>query len=173
MNPQTPSPVSIQSPSKLPLILVGLVLVLSAGAGGIYIGKYLYSSKVQPTSLAEVSTDLSTIPSPGVIKNIPVVNMDVDNWKQFSLTDIGLTFKYPPEIKVWRSPEGGRVYLEMVPYDEYQFFINIEALNKENLAKWSDLLSLKVGEINLTDNSAPFDFDANTARLRDIKIKTL
>lgn len=83
-----PSSVQLSQPSsKLPLILFGIVLILSAGLGGLYLGKYLYGPKTPAVSISPIVVPTAT-PTPD----------PTANWKTYTNSKLGFTFQYPTEL---------------------------------------------------------------------------
>lgn len=88
---ESPSSTPIQtqpSPSKLPLIFVGFILMLTAGAGGVTLGKYLYAPKTP--SVAPVMTPTET----------PAATPTPDptaGWKVYRNPVYNFEFKYPSD----------------------------------------------------------------------------
>lgn len=77
------------SSSKLPLILIGLALILAAGFGGAYLGKFLYAPKTPAGGPATIQTTPTGTPS-----MMPTID-PIASWKTYTNTQYGFSFRHP------------------------------------------------------------------------------
>jgi hypothetical protein len=108
------------SPSKLPIILLVILLLFLFGAGGIFFGKFLYTTQNIPIpTLAPKPTKISTTTPTIYTEATPTAS-----WKIYKNDD--LEFKYPnnwtesgyvissadPKIRLVVSPRDGTLMVE-------------------------------------------------------------
>lgn len=85
-----------QPSSRLPLILIGFVLILAAGAGGVYLGKYLYGPKAP-----QIATNVPPTPSAGRLTASPTTD-PTSNWKTYTNGKYDYSLKHPAS---WTSKD--------------------------------------------------------------------
>lgn len=117
IEPTSPSPIQpTHSSSKLPLILIGLLLILAAGVGGVYLGKYLYGSNPPAGGPAETkATPTGTPPATPTIDPTAGWKTYIDKQSEFLIKYPDSYFKYqgnqslvPAALFVSTSaPQGG------------------------------------------------------------------
>lgn len=87
------------TPSKLPWILGGLVLLVLVGTGGIFLGKQMSAPALVVT------------PTPAPVTAVPtVVPYPTADWQTYTSGDIGFSMQYPVSWKYSEQRDKGKVY---------------------------------------------------------------
>ena len=119
-DPAVLSPIQpASSLSKLPLIIVGLLAILAAGAGGVYLGKYLYGpnppahSGLSPSGSKTGEPAIAQATPTGTLSAIPTqVSDQTANWETYKGPNLGIEFSYPKEWFVTNYDSSGSIRVQ-------------------------------------------------------------
>jgi len=98
INPQVEVPVeeNIPTKSKLPLIIMGVLLVILVGAGTFFLGKKSATSQTaQQVIITQAPSPTQTIDSKAIVPSSEVMQDETASWKTYNNSKIGYSFKAP------------------------------------------------------------------------------
>jgi len=115
---QSVSPAPETKKSNEILIHIALILIILSGAGGFYLGSYVFPAKPSKT----------LIPAPSPISN-PTPTLDpTANWKTYTNTIYAFQISYPEYLSIEEDFDKEEYYDNLINFSSGETLINIKAI---------------------------------------------
>lgn len=162
VQPTTPITNPAQQASKLPWILLVVVLLAIMGAGGIFLGK-------------QIAVPAIVVPTPAPVTTMPTSTTDpMANWQTYTNTKLGFTLKYPPSLyfKEYDPGSGVTLAFEPLPNPPTQgaFFDSIRVVNQPSEAAGFDILQQATEGVNKTGLDIHTACGIEITKLKNLKV---
>lgn len=130
-----PVPTAIVEPSKINWLLfslIGVAILITGIVAGVFVGKYIYTSKLTPSPIISASpsptptNQTCVTPPPECVTESGSIKLECSppyigeycvsptaNWKTYTNNDFGFSFSYPKELTyLYDHLKGGNILLQ-------------------------------------------------------------